>query len=245
MKSSKRQIRKQQKLIELRELLETKDHGDSTKTFYENISVLDLRHMNDPEAVKTIGGIENVSQVIITKPDTSELQQAWAGVAMENISLILYVDKDDEMLSYNGKTKLDLSGFEDDKSYLLSVNGVSIIYGCPIGDAKIKLNIKGSSIVEEKVFKNSNIIVESNGKIYNKPFDHVIDIKDNIFTVSHIDNLEKNSLLLCKNNKVMKIDKGVTEEMLKNKNVTFIFKRKGYKCSKNLRGYMSVFSEVK
>ena len=218
------------------------DCSDPTKITYKNIAMLDLRHITDPEAVAQIGEIKNVAILLLPTPNTPELQLAWTRVSMKNIAKTLYLKEGDTLIMRNGKIDFDLSGKgnENDTVYLL--NGEGVIFGTPDIDKQIKIIANGLFIVDAKIERAHNVQIDFNGVGVTIDFEKYKIIMDNIITKAHLSNIEKNTLLICECRSKIKIDKSVEESDLSEKNVKFVFKGRVYKCSKKLRGYMSINS---
>ncbi len=228
---------------EILSVMRSSDQTDN-KTSYLNIATLDLRHINSAEAISEIKEIRNVALLMLPRANTPEQQSAWVKVSIKNIAKTLYLDIDDEIISHNGNGEIDLSGKGIEKRTVCMINGAGVIFGKPGTEKDIDINVNGVVILQSDLVKMSNVKTDINGKVMYVDFESYKTIQDKNITISHISNIESNTLIICQNKDIIKIDRSVKEEDLKDKNIKFVFFGKGYKCSKELRGYMSVNSSL-
>ena len=216
----------------------------STKTCYNNIALLDLRHITTIEAVAEIEEIRNVAVLILPSVSTPEFQKAWTRVGMTNIAKTIYIEESDEFIIHNGTSEMNLSSTGTARRIVYMLNGTGIIFGEPNKDKIIELIVNGLVIIQSSLVELPKLKIDANGKVIYVDFEKFNTVQDKTISVSHIENIEKNTLIICQNKDSVKIDKTVTEQKLKDKNIKFVFFGKGYKCSKELRGYMSINSSL-
>ena len=129
---------------------------------YHDMSICDLRHLNDPEAIRQIEGISDIAQLILPSDASDEVMSAFAAVPKDDIANILYIPKNTELSSINGVGNLNVA---PGTTRFAIVNGIAMVRSV-CEDAKLVLNVNGFCMLDEKLKDHSGITMNSiNGQV--------------------------------------------------------------------------------
>lgn len=207
---------------------------------YCDMPTCDLRHLNDPEAIRQIEKICDIAQLILPSDASPEVMSAFASVPMEDIANILYIPQKAELSCINGVGVINAASKVE---RYININGVALVKNIA-DDAKVTININGFCLIDEPLKGHPGIVLSSvNGlvaygdlSIEPKFFNNEVTLDAD--TIRYL----KNKQLVCVGNELTFAD-DVSVELLVEKELNFFVGNKLI-CPKHLAGYLKANATI-
>ena len=207
---------------------------------YYDMPTCDLRHLNDPEAIRQIEEISDIAQLILPSDASAEVMSAFAAVPKEDIASILYIPQKAELGMLNGMGNINVApGTER----FMIVNGAGIVRNVG-ADAKLTLNVNGFCIINEELKSHPGITLNNiNGQVIYGD----LTIEPKFFPNKvHLDadtvQYMKNGQTIVVGNE-LSFDADIPVELLAEKELIFYVGNKLF-CPKHLAGYLKANATV-
>lgn len=181
---------------------------------YKNLAKLDLRNIS-VEIAKSMKGIKNVACIIVPS-DNNELESVIMAVPKKNVATILRLPSKGNMYEYSGKIAFTPENLPKEHGYFF-VQGIA--YFTNPNNVEMS-NIKLSAVGEVFIGANVNIdVIQVTGIQKKGEFLYVNEFKGDVLNREYIENLKPKTLLYFGQNDKVKIDKNLTVDDLKSKEI--------------------------
>jgi len=129
---------------------------------YSDMATCDLRHLNDPEAIRQIEEIRDVAELILPSDASDEVMSAFAAIPKEDIADIFYLSSKAEISKINGCGPISAAPGTE---HIITVNGMALVRDVA-DDATVTLKVNGVCLIDEKLKSHPNIVLKSiNGHV--------------------------------------------------------------------------------